>query len=392
MIKKNPVHVLPVIVFSQFAGTSLWFAGNAVLPDLIAELSLNTAAVGYITMAVQAGFIIGTLFFAALNVADRWSPTKVFLLCSFFGALFNLLTIIVHSYAALLTVRVLTGFFLAGIYPVGMKIASDWHEKGLGKALGYLVGALVVGTAFPHFLKFAGSELPWNYVMISTSVISFSGGLLLYFTVEDGPYSSKKGVFKPSAMFQLFKDQNFRMAAFGYFGHMWELYTFWAFIPIMIGFYQFNTTAEISISFWSFVVIAIGGLGCITGGYISQSKGSKKVAQISLLVSGFCCLLTPFLFDVPLWVFLAVMTIWGLTVVSDSPQFSTLVASSADRSYVATGLTIVNSLGFAITIVSIQLVTLLWANLESPFVFWVMLAGPLFGSWAINKFSTKIYA
>lgn len=182
------------------------------------------------------------------------------------------------------------------------------------------------------------------------------------------------------------------MAAFGYFGHMWELYTFWAFIPVMVGFYQLNNPADISISFWSFVVIAIGGIGCILGGYISQSKGSKRVAQFSLWVSGFCCLLTPFLFHVPLWLFLGIMMVWGLTVVSDSPQFSTLVADSANRSYVATGLTIVNSLGFAITIVSIQLVTLLWVTIESPFVFWVMLAGPIFGLWAINKFQSKAYA
>lgn len=314
-------------------------------------------------------------------------------MCSFFGALFNLSTILVSGYAALLTVRILTGFFLAGIYPVGMKIASDWHEKGLGKALGYLVGALVLGTAFPHFLKFAGGELPWNYVMISTSVISFSGGLLLFFTVKDGPYGgNKKGVFKPSVMFHLFKEKNFRMAAFGYFGHMWELYTFWAFIPVMIGFYQLNASAEIAISFWSFVVIAAGGIGCILGGYVSLSKGSKGVAQMSLLVSGFCCLAVPFIFNLPDWLFLGIMIIWGFTVVSDSPQFSTLVAGSADRSYVATGLTIVNSLGFAITIVSIQLVTLLWTNTESPFVFWVMLAGPLFGLWAINRFKVKQYA
>lgn len=387
-----PKHILPVIVISQFAGTSLWFAGNAVLPDLISELALNVAAVGHITMSVQAGFITGTLFFAALNVADRWSPTKVFLMCSFFGALFNLSTILVNGYAGLLTVRVLTGFFLAGIYPVGMKIASDWHEKGLGKALGYLVGALVVGTAFPHFLKFAGSELPWNYVMISTSVISFSGGVLLFFTVQDGPYSGKKGVFKPSVMLHLFKEKNFRNAAFGYFGHMWELYTFWAFVPVMIGFYQLNASTEIAISFWSFVVIAVGGLGCILGGYISLSKGSKRVAQISLWVSGFCCLIVPFIFNLPLWLFLGIMIIWGFTVVSDSPQFSTLVAGSADRSYVATGLTIVNSLGFAITIVSIQLVTLLWTNKESPLVFWVMLAGPVIGLWAINRFKAKALA
>jgi MFS family permease len=387
-----PRHILPVIVISQFAGTSLWFAGNAVLPDLMLELSLDASAVGYITMAVQAGFIIGTLVFAVLNVADRWSPVKVFLACSFLGALFNASAVIVSGYAGLLSVRILTGFFLAGIYPVGMKIASDWHEKGLGKALGYLVGALVFGTAFPHFLKFAGNELPWNYVMLSTSFISFSGGLLLYFTVKDGPYGGKKGTFKPSVMLHLFKNKNFRSAAFGYFGHMWELYTFWAFVPIMIGYYRIVSPAEINPSLWSFIVIAIGGVACIIGGYISLSKGSKKVAQVSLAVSGLCCLLAPFLFHVPFWVFMLVMMLWGLTVVSDSPQFSTLVAGSADRSYVATGLTIVNSLGFAITIVSIQVVTILWTTYETPFVFWVMLVGPIVGLWSINAFNKKMGA
>ncbi|HKK24614.1 MAG TPA: MFS transporter, partial [Gracilimonas sp.] len=145
---KSPRFVLPVIVFSQFAGTSLWFAGNAVLPDLILELSLDLSAVGHITMAVQAGFIFGTLVFATLNIADRYSPVKVFFTCSLLGALFNLSAIISSGFMSLLMVRFMTGFFLAGIYPVGMKIASDWHKQGLGKALGYLVGALVLGTAF----------------------------------------------------------------------------------------------------------------------------------------------------------------------------------------------------------------------------------------------------
>ncbi len=180
MTKKIPGHILPVIVFSQFAGTSLWFAGNAVVPDLIAELGLLESTVGYITMAVQAGFIIGTLVFAILNVADRISPVKVFLACSFLGAVFNALTIFGGSFLEIMSARFLTGFFLAGIYPVGMKIASDWHKEGLGKALGYLVGALVIGTAFPHFLKFAGGDLPWRFVLISTSVISFSGCTLFY--------------------------------------------------------------------------------------------------------------------------------------------------------------------------------------------------------------------
>lgn len=385
-----PKHILPVIVFSQFAGTSLWFAGNAVVPDLISELGLEVSAVGYITMAVQAGFIIGTLIFAILNVADRISPVKVFLACSFLGALFNVLTILGENYFGVMSARLLTGFFLAGIYPVGMKIASDWHKEGLGKALGYLVGALVVGTAFPHFLKYAGGELPWRFVLISTSVLSFSGGLLLYLTVEDGPFKGKAGDFKPSALFTLFKNKNFRSAAFGYFGHMWELYAFWAFVPVMLAYHNILAAGSLNVPLWSFIIIGIGGLSCAIGGHFSVKVGSKKVAFLSLLMSGVSCLIIPFLFESATWLFVLFLLIWGIFVVSDSPQFSALVAGSADRSYVATGLTIVNSVGFAITIVSIQLVTFFWVTVENPYVFWVLLAGPLFGLMTLRKFDTKV--
>jgi MFS family permease len=386
MSHNYPRYILPVIVFSQFAGTSLWFAGNAVLPDLILELSLDLSAVGHITMAVQAGFIIGTLIFAAFNMADRYSPVRVFFACSALGAIFNLSVIFASGYATLLLARFLTGFFLAGIYPVGMKIASDWHKEGLGKALGYLVGALVLGTAFPHFLKFAGADLPWRFVMVSTSILSASGGTVLLLMVSDGPYGGKKGEFKPSVMFKLFKDRNFRSAAFGYFGHMWELYTFWAFVPVMIAFFNSGTEGELNVPIWSFVIIAVGCLSCIGGGYISLKKGSKYVASTSLMISGICCLISPFIFDLHYGLFLLVMVIWGISVVADSPQFSTLVARSADGSYVATGLTLVNSIGFATTIISIQLLTAVWVEWLTPWVFLILLAGPLFGLFSIRKF------
>lgn len=389
MSLNNPRFILPVIVFSQFAGTSLWFAGNAVLPDLIRELSLDLSAVGHITMAVQAGFILGTLIFAAMNMADRFSPVRVFFVCSILGAIFNLYVVFASGYVSLLSARFLTGFFLAGIYPVGMKIASDWHKEGLGKALGYLVGALVLGTAFPHFLKFAGAGLPWRFVMISTSILSASGGLLLLLTVSDGPYRGKKGAFKPSVMFKLFKDRNFRSAAFGYFGHMWELYTFWAFVPIMVAFYNSGLEGKLNVPIWSFVIIAAGSLSCIVGGYISLKKGSKYVASMSLVISGICCLISPFIFELPHWLFLLIMVVWGISVVADSPQFSTLVARSADPSYVATGLTLVNSFGFAITIVSIQILTIVWIEYLTPWVFLILLAGPMSGLLTFRKYKSN---
>lgn len=390
MKKYIPGYILPVIVFAQFAGTSLWFAGNAVVEDLIAAYSLPEMYLGYITMSVQAGFIMGTLIFAIQNVADRYSPVAVFLVCALAGAGANVVVTIAGSGLGIIAARFFTGFFLAGIYPVGMKIASDWHKEGLGRALGYLVGALVVGTAFPHLLKFAGGDLPWRYVITGTSMIAGGGGLLLYLTVPDGPYrSSSPGFsFGFNAIRKLFQNRDFRSASFGYFGHMWELYTFWAFIPVMLTlFVSHHPTPGLSIPLWSFIIIAIGGVSCAMGGYFSLSKGSKWVSIIALAGSGISCLLLPFSFDLPEVLFLMLLLTWGFFVVPDSPQFSTLIARSSDSSLVATGLTIVNSIGFALTIFSIQLVSVLWTEMESAYIFWVMLPGPLLGLWALSKYS-----
>ena len=250
-----------------------------------------------------------------------------------------------------------------------MKIASDWHKERLGKALGYLVGALVLGTAFPHLINFFGSSFSWHSVIIGTSSLASFGGILLFITVKDGPYHQKNSNSKihVRAILELFKIPNFRYAAFGYFGHMWELYTFWAFVPIMLAYYLATNELEpINVSLWAFVIIGIGGLGCAIGGHLSLGNRSKRVAMMSLVISGICCLILPFLFSAPIVMFLLVMLIWGIFVIPDSPQFLTLVAQSSTPAYVATGLTIVNSLGFALTIVSIQFVNLIWSATSKP--------------------------
>lgn len=390
MENKIPRRILPVIVLAQFAGTSLWFAGNAVIPDLVQELALSEMAVGYITSAVQFGFISGTLLFAFLSLADRMSPSKVFLGCALLGAAANAFTVYSNTFALLIFSRFATGFFLAGIYPVGMKIASDWHKEGLGKALGYLVGALVLGTAFPHLIKYLSADLPWRVILFATSAFAIFGGGLLFAAVPDGPYQGKKGAFRPAVMLRLFKNKNFRSAAFGYFGHMWELYTFWAFIPLMLGYYvYFHGDIRLNIALLAFLIIGVGSLSCAIGGLISLKTSSKQVALISLIISCVCCLAIPFFFQLSFPFFIGLLAIWGVFVVSDSPQFSTLVARSANRDYVATGLTIVNCIGFAITIVSIQLVNMLWVHYQSPFVFMLMAAGPLLGTVSIRRYQLK---
>ncbi|MBZ9630580.1 MFS transporter [Salegentibacter sp. LM13S] len=379
--------ILPLIVFSQFCCTSLWFAGNAVMPELYLNFNLNDEALGHLTSAVQFGFILGTLIFAFLSFADRFSPSKLFFISAVFGAIFNLGIILENNNLnSLLLLRFLTGFSLAGIYPVGMKIAADYYDKGLGKSLGYLVGALVLGTAFPHFIKtFTGTEeLPWRYVIIATSGFAFLGGLLIFLFVPNGPFRKAKGKFKVDAVFSVFKNKNLLSAAFGYFGHMWELYTFWAFVPIILATYKISfPESNFDIPFWSFIIIGIGGLSCVLGGYISEIAGIKRTAATALLLSGLCCIIFPFIFLQPsATILISFLCFWGIMVVADSPLFSTLVARNAPPEIKGTALTIVNSIGFAITIVSIQLITYL-NQLEPVYSLSLLAIGPALGLWGL---------
>lgn len=348
--------VLPVIVLSQFAGTSLWFVGNAVLSELKESLGLSQYAVSLVTSAVMLGFIAGTLVFAFFSLADRFSPVKLFFISSLLGAVTNSAVVwFVTDGNTLFFFRFLTGFFLAGIYPVGMKIAADWYEKGLGKALGFLLGALVLGTAFPHLLKNREFELPWKSVLYITSIVAVAGGALMLL-IGDGPYRKRSGSFRWDAIGKIFSSKKWRQAAFGYFGHMWEVYSFWGFVPLMIGLYSQKNGLQLNIPFLSFLAIAIGAAGSVAGGYLSNKMGSAKVAMLSLLISGTCCFLSPFSYVFPVFLFLTLLLIWGLTVVPDSPQFSTLVAQYAPEELRGTALTIYNSIGFAITTISLYVI------------------------------------
>jgi MFS family permease len=381
-LSPRPVYILPLIVVSQFAGTSLWFAGNAILPDIQQQLALDNTALGNITSAVQLGFISGTLLFALFSVADRFSPSRVFFVSSILAAISNLCLLwLVKDSVSLLAFRFMTGFFLAGIYPVGMKIAADWYEKGLGKALGYLVGALVLGTAFPHLLKAFSWHLSWRALIVFTSCFALTGGLLIFLFVKDGPYRKQGQGFHPKNIAHIFRSKDFRSAATGYFGHMWELYAFWTFVPLLLALNNAHSY-KINISFWSFLVIAIGAVSCVAGGYISQKSGSARVAFWSLIISGACCVVSFLFIGTSLLIFLPFMLLWGITVIADSPQFSALVAQTAPPEYKGTALTFVTSAGFAITILSIQLLNYLLNRASSPtanFAFVILCAGPLTG-------------
>lgn len=384
--------ILPIIVISQFCCTSLWFAGNAVMSDLILNFNLQSNALGQLTSAVQLGFISGTLLFAILTIADRFAPSRVFFTCALIGALFNAGIIWNNNtLTTLLILRFFTGFFLAGIYPVGMKIAADFFEKGLGKSLSLLVAALTIGTAFPHLTKEISNSLPWYYVILFTSFLAILGGFLMFFLVPNGPFRKEAQQVKLFAFLDVFKNRKFRSIAFGYFGHMWELYAFWAFIPLILNTYKsFHSHATFNIPLWSFLIIAAGCLGCIVCGTLTKYIKTKKMTSIILLLSCICCLISPIMFSTnSSSLFLSFLLFWGMVVVADSPLFSTLAAKNTSAKLTGTALTIINSIGFLVTILSIQLLSFLQNNYNPTNVYVVLAIGPILGLIALNKKATQ---
>ncbi len=389
---KSKSAVLLIIVISQFCCTSMWFASNAVLTDLSTQFNLGSNTIGYMTNAVQIGFIVGTLIMGMLSVSDRFSPSKVFFSSSIIGSILNLGIILEsNSLISILAFRFGVGFCLAGIYPVGMKIASDYFEKGLGKSLSYLVAALVLGTAFPHLLKALSSsfEYNWQNVIYITSIISALGGVLVYSLIPDGPFRAPASKLDLTKAFTIFKDKQFRTYTFGYVGHMWELYAFWAFIPIIL---QSSSTenSTLNIPLWSFIIIAIGSFGCIIGGHLSSKFGNRRIAITALISSGIYCLILPFIDHSNSTTLTGLLLFWGMAVIADSPLFSALVALNAPQEFRGTALTIATCLGFSITIISIQTLTYLVDNYDSNYVYWLLLIGPLFGVVSILRNKTQI--
>jgi MFS family permease len=382
MRKQRPTFFLIILVFAQFAGTTLWLSGNAVSAQIEAELGVQLG--GWLTSSVQMGFILGTLFNAIFAIPERVLSSRLFLFSAVFGALANIsIAIFPINVPIVLVSRIFTGLFLAGIYPIGMKIASDWYGNDLGRAMGYLVGALVLGKSFPYLLKGISFELAWKEFLFLISLVSLIGGLLLWLLLPDKPLPSQRNHFSIKALAVIFKIPQLRAAAFGYFGHMWELYAFWAFLPAIWKVYlHIHPEYSFNVPIATFINIVGGFLGCWLGGLLAIRIGSGKVALFQLFTSLICCFFLPFLIHSPLPIFSILMLIWGVTVVGDSPQFSTLVSRFALPERRGSIITLVTSIGFAITIISIQLIDFLLEKFpENLAVFWVLCLGPIVGLW-----------
>ncbi|MDT7540837.1 MAG: hypothetical protein QOE33_741 [Acidobacteriota bacterium] len=377
---------LVLLALAELAGMSLWFSASAVTPALKVEWHLTDARAGWLTLAVQLGFVAGTLASALLNLPDVLRARRLFASAAFAGALANAaFALYAHGFAFGVTARFLTGMFLAGVYPPGMKIMATWFRRGRGMALGVLVGALTLGKASPYLVNAIGSE-SWRANVLFVSVLAVVGGLIVLLFVGDGPHALPPVGFNFAQVREVFRNRGVRLANFGYFGHMWELYAMWTCVPLMLrasfaaGGHS-STLAEAG----SFLVIGAGALGCVMGGLIADRVGRTLVTSVAMLVSGACCLVVGFFFGSSPVVLLTLMAIWGATVVADSAQFSSCVSELGDPRYLGTALTIQTCFGFLLTLGSIQLVPLLAARFGWRYAFIVLAPGPAFGIYSMLK-------
>jgi len=362
-----------------------WFSGTAVAPHLAAEWQLDARDAAWITSAVQLGFVVGTFLYAALNLADIYNARRVFFVSALAAAASNLaFAWLVTALPGALSFRFLTGLFLAGVYPVGMRIVASWFRTGLGWRLGLLVGALTLGTASPFLIRSVAGDLDWRLV-VSAASMSAVAGAVIPLTMRDGPHLQHRARFDGAMLFKVFRIAPFRQAAFSYFGHMWELYAFWSLLPVFLAARFAGTRWESAVPLVAFLAIGMGTLGCIGGGWISRTAGERRVARASLGASALLCALSGFAYDLAPPLLVAYVLAWGIVVVSDSPQFSALSAKACPPEYTATALTVQNGIGFAITIVSIQLLPVAAAAIGWQWVFVCLAPGPALGAWVLRS-------
>lgn len=394
-----PAALGPILVISiaQLFGTSLWFSANSVAGSLAGAWKLSTADMGWLTSAVQLGFICGTLLVSLHGYADRYRASRMFALSAIAGALLNAgFALCAAGLASALVFRFLVGVTLAGIYPLGMKLIVGWAPERAGFALSMLVGMLTLGTSLPHALRLLGADLPWQATILASSLLALFGAALVY-GLGDGPHAivarcpQKPVPVLQGSIFSVFGVPEFRASALGYFGHMWELYTFWTMVPVFVvstGLDHYSALG--GASGVSFLVIGVGALGCVVGGYLSRFAGSARVAKYSLLLSGACCLVFALGWH---WLssaeMLVLLILWGLTVISDSPHFSALSAAACPRELIGSALAVQNSIGFAITIVSIALAAGLFDRMGLS-VAWLLLPGPILGLIGFRKVARDV--
>jgi len=384
----SPRTQLGWLSLAMFLGMTLWFSATAANAQIAREFALTSAETAWLTMAVQAGFVAGTLLSAVFNLPDVLNARRLFNIGCFIGAGANAAVTVVHTPIAAIALRMLTGAALACVYPPGMKIAAGWFEQRRGAALGVLIGALTIGSAFPHLLAAASASIPWRVLMLFASALAIIGGGLVVTFVQDGPYVANNARFDPHAAFQLFRHRESRLATFSYLGHMWELYALWtwmaAFASASFGLGSGATPASPVGSAAAFVTIASGAIGSIAAGLVADRVGKARIAAWAQIGSASCCAIAGWMFGAPAIVLMPFAAVWGITAAADSAQLSALVAQYSARDHVGTALTVQTCAGFLLTIASIRLLPIAAASIGWRWVFLCLAPGPAIGAFALG--------
>lgn len=376
---------IAILILSQIAVLSVWFSSAAVFAEMRAEAGIATERLAWMSTATQVGFGTGALIYAALGLADRFDPRIVFAISAGLAAGSNALLLVAPiGGAEAVALRAATGAFLAGVYPVGMKIAVGWAKRDRALLVGALVGALTLGSAVPHLIAIMGGA-DWRTTIAATSLIAAAGGAVLL-AIGLGPYHARAPRLDPTAVRLAWTDRRIRYAILGYIGHMWELYALWAWIGVIAGasFAAAGVTDGDLAKLTAFLAIALGGFVCIPAGRRADRRGKGPVAAAILATSATLALISALTFGGPVWLVMPVLILWGVMVIPDSALFSSLVADAAPPERAGSIMTLQNALGFLLTAVTVQVTPLAASFLGWPVVLALMAIGPALGVLAMR--------
>jgi len=384
----NPRRVLLLLAIAELLAMAPWFSGSAVAPSLARAWQLSPATTAWLTISVQLGFVAGALVSAMFTLADRLSARRLVAASAAIAALATLGVAAARGAGVGIGCRLLTGAALAGVYPPGMKIAAGWFKESRGWAIGILVGALTLGSASPHLVRWAVSPSAWRIVLVVAAMSALAGGLIVLLVPHDGPFAAPSPPFSLAAAPRILKDPGVLLANLGYLGHMWEVYAMWTWIVAFIAASeharrgaQADVTALAALA--TFAVVGSGAIGCWLGGTYADRLGRTLITSVAMLASGLCALTVGLLYGAPLIALLPLLLLWGISVVADSAQFSAAVSELAPREYVGTALTLQTSLGFLLTAATIYLLPAVAARIGWRWSMSMLAIGPALGVWAM---------